>query len=550
MGYKTVQDPTTGAWILQYVPDDEEVKAPTPEKYWLNFPKTEAPLPKVTDWTRTLSSPQAEASGRIGGIESTARQVQPLAALDIPAYQTPSLPTVSSWQLPKAEKTYPAPKVEPFPPVETYKIGKGLQPEIPTYEPPPYQPEQAEQVKKSWEAQAAELGGEAPVTKSLLDTILGYITTPFKAQGVSAAEEKPSYIEPLPGTEKGWLQRTPYEVTPAGKESPMFKGWATGTETKEFTPSATTPPKAKVTDTEKMVKEWGKTGKTDLTYFDTSNDSDTYSVISLMAQEGMPLPQLSNERLSRIKDPTVIGNMWQAGYKLPQVIEATSMELDNIRKRVSQSVQIDIADNVAITSDELSKLDYKSLVNAVDFLGRVSDDDWRRIDEEGIVYRPNFSFTGFDSFGNKQYQFQGWYQDTKYETEAEKTRKQTEKQREQSLEQQRWEWQQYWTAEATEQRNRQREDSYQWNLNKSNEGWGSYYQFLDSLKLPPEANEYFSSAAQFNELRRRWQTSGGGLPWEQWLAQNDFMKEWNQRRPTERGEKPYLYKSRIRRVSY
>jgi hypothetical protein len=110
------------------------------------------------------------------------------------------------------------------------------------------------------------------------------------------------------------------------------------------------------------------------------------------------------------------------------------------------------------------------------------------------------------------------------------------------------EW--YWSDEATQQRQKEREESYDFQQEKDLEGWKEYYAALDAMKLYPDASEYWSQAGKFAELRRKWETSDSGLTWEAWLGQFDFEGEWYALPPVERGEKPYIYSPRMIRLNY
>lgn len=111
-------------------------------------------------------------------------------------------------------------------------------------------------------------------------------------------------------------------------------------------------------------------------------------------------------------------------------------------------------------------------------------------------------------------------------------------------------WNYYWSAEAVANRNQQREESAAWSEQKDLEGWAEYYANLDSLKMNPLIDNYFESPTQFAELRRRWQTSGSGMAWGDWLKQYDFKGEWYMRSPSDRGERPAVFAPRMRSTSY
>ncbi len=252
------------------------------------------------------------------------------------------------------------------------------------------------------------------------------------------------------------------------------------------------------------------------------------------------LPPISDNRLNNIADHDVMKNVWDTGYKASAVINFSTQTITDFYNQMGIPLY-------GVESDEqLQQIDYMSLINVLYDLsgqGKFSLSDFKRMKEEGKTLRLNTSTKGLDGLGNKLFS-------ASLETDVPFEPK---KKKEEQTEAEYWtEWQKdynhYWDPRQVAQRNSQREDSWQWSRNKELEGWAEYYGVLDKLKLAPFANEFFDSPTQFNDLRRRWETTSG-KSWEQFLKDYDFISHWYQQRPTERGERPAAFAPALTAVS-
>jgi len=112
----------------------------------------------------------------------------------------------------------------------------------------------------------------------------------------------------------------------------------------------------------------------------------------------------------------------------------------------------------------------------------------------------------------------------------------------------------YWAAEATGDRQRRREEEWRAARVEELEGWSGYYSHIQSAKLPPQADEWFSSPTRFNELRRKFETEvgvgAGETQWESWLGKVNLREEWSLRGPRARGEYPGQMAGRMTSMRY
>ena len=165
-------------------------------------------------------------------------------------------------------------------------------------------------------------------------------------------------------------------------------------------------------------------------------------------------------------------------------------------------------------------------------LNEITDEEWAELAERGYGLKVDTTFKGLDALGQPVFSAKWTTVPIREpQTGAEE------------------EYDDYWSPENVEERNRRREESWEWYHAKELEGWAEYYKVLQELKLPPYMDEYFSSPARFNELRRIWETTAKHLSWEGFLRQYDFMAHWYRLSPRERGERPTAFAPPMTAVS-
>ncbi len=253
---------------------------------------------------------------------------------------------------------------------------------------------------------------------------------------------------------------------------------------------------------------------------------------------------ISGGRLDAVQDEASFKILWDTGYKSPKFLSNST----NLFQQASATLGIPFMGTE--DPEKIKSMEYNSLKNALLDLtgqGKYSPQDLvdmaKKHSEEGTTLRLATSYSGIDAFGNPTYTA---YWDTIPYKEPEKTAGQKEAEY--------WaDWQtdynHYWSPQQVAARDKQRQDSWEWSHNKDLEGWSEYYASLNVLKLPPYMSEWASSTTMFNDLRRIWETAGGGQSWEGFLANYDFWGKWYARKPSERGERPTAFAPIMTQVS-
>ncbi len=573
MGYRTVMN-DMGEWVLEWVPDEEPPPQPqtqtpkpsdiydtgyTPEQY-SPTPKPsevydtgytpEQWIPKTQDWIRTLPSPQQEATGTIGGAQTTARETQPLSALDIPTYETPQLPqTASDWLRQQNEQQQIAQQAARY------------QPEWPEMEISPELAQKATAVKETWDT--GELVGDSEVSQNLLDVIgnwiFGTVSKPAEAQTPKGTPEEESNLAELTKEIYAPINRNaPQQTITPDLVKKQFEILG-----RRVAKLSAADQKAEVADTWKdIVTTISKVG--DPANFVSDPEVHQAIVEQMLINdkaspkwvESLPPDQLSGT-LTKIagynpdklpksisdayldaippKNELAMAQLWDLGYKGTKLTKDTNDVLTKFNT-MSQG-------KVSFNPEQLNGVKYMNMKALVSYLQQMPQEQWQKLAENNGRMVLKTTQTGFDALGNPVFNAV-W--DTVYPPDS----KLTQSDKDKWIDQQRFQYEWYWSPEAVAQRQKEREESWEFSHQKELEGWGSYYNFLDAKKMYPDMNDFYKSPAMFAELRRRWETTGGGVDWETWLANYDFDENWYTKRPTERGEKPSYYKSRIRRVSY
>lgn len=250
-------------------------------------------------------------------------------------------------------------------------------------------------------------------------------------------------------------------------------------------------------------------------------------------------PELSQEYLATIPKGPNFGILYDNGYRLKKYQD----EAIAIVKQV-QDALAGTGVNVMFKPEILNNLEYANIESLKLWINQQPPEFWQKLAESGGSLFLNVTDTGKFNYKDEAIYRANW--DWEYAPDT--GMKQSEKDR--YIEQQRFynEW--YWSEEAVAQRAKEREESWEYYHEKDLEGWGDYYNMLDGMKLYPDAYEYWSQPGKFQELRRKWETTGGGVDWNTWLQQFDFEGEWYRLSPTERGEKPYIYNPRMIRINY
>lgn len=276
--------------------------------------------------------------------------------------------------------------------------------------------------------------------------------------------------------------------------------------------------------------------KYDPKWTESLNDASLGKVITQVASQDptkLP-PTISQERLDAMERGPDFATLYDSGYRS----EAYQNELSGIVQQAQTA-----GAQMLYDPEVLNTLTYANIEGLKQELTQISPAQWQDILENGGQITLKTEFWKFNAKGeplNKG----SW--DIDYPPQSEMTK--SEQQRYIDEQQFYNEW--YWSDESIEQRQKEREEWYDYQHEKQMEGWKEYYATLDTMKLYPDANEYWSDPGRFAELRRMWETSDSGLSWEAWLQQYDFEGEWYKLPPQERGEKPYLYNPRMIRLNY
>lgn len=247
-------------------------------------------------------------------------------------------------------------------------------------------------------------------------------------------------------------------------------------------------------------------------------------------------PEISQERLDAVKRDWNFGILYDAGYR------STTYQtefVDGVQQLVDSGIQ------VAYDPAILNNLTYVNIEGLKKWLVSQPPAFWQQLVDKNGQLALNISETDVKLNGKGEKIYSANWQPY-FPPESEMA--QSEKDR--YIDQQQFynEW--YWSDEAIAQRQKEREENYAYNQEKDLEGWKEYYAILDTMKLYPDASEYWSQSGKFAELRRKWETSDSGLSWDAWLQQFDFEGEWYALAPQERGEKKYVYSPRMIRLNY
>jgi hypothetical protein len=260
-------------------------------------------------------------------------------------------------------------------------------------------------------------------------------------------------------------------------------------------------------------------------------DNDLSSIVNMAAQNNINLPEINPERLSKLRDEGTIATFQNAGYEMTGLYDS----VDKYLRDWESENGVDIL----ITKDQLSKLNYESLselMENLNLLGQSPDEmeDLRNLDKSLTLSLTSKSMTpkGKMLYTTAQWKSVGGMTQSEYN----KLQSQQEEN-------------DYWSSTSINERNRRREESYEWSKAKDLEGWDAFYKTMNDLKLTPDMDNYFNNPTMFNDLRRQWETSGTNLSWEQWLAQYDFKGTWNKLSPRDRGERPSTFAPRMTGVS-
>lgn len=277
-------------------------------------------------------------------------------------------------------------------------------------------------------------------------------------------------------------------------------------------------------------------GKYDKNWVETLQDTNLATVVRSVASKDVAKlpPEISQERLDAMKRGPDFAAVYDLGYR-SQVYQSEMTTI--VQQAQAQGVPVTYSPEV------LDTLTYANIEGLKQELAQISPAQWQQIIDNNGQITLKTEFWKFNQRGEPVNQA-SWDIDFPPESEM----KQSEKER--YIDQQRFynEW--YWSDESVAQRQKEREEWDEFQREKDLEGWKEYYSILDTMRLYPDANEYWSQPGKFAELRRKWETSKSGLSWEAWLQQFDFEGEWYAKAPSERGEKKYIYSPRMMRLNY
>lgn len=293
---------------------------------------------------------------------------------------------------------------------------------------------------------------------------------------------------------------------------------------------------------ELMNQEMLMRDKYDPKWVETMQDrslSKVMTQVSSLDATKLP-PSIAPERLDAVKEPLDMATLWDLGYRAPKVAQGVN---DTIKQVQTALTDAGVGTQLQYNPKDFDTLTYANVIGLEQYLSQMSQAEWQKIIDGGATISLKTEFWKFNAKGEPVNR--GTW-DINYPPQS----KMTQSERERYIDQQQFynEW--YWSQEATEQRQKEREESWEYYHEKDLEGWKEYYSILDSSKMLPDAYEYFSESGRFTELHRKWETSGSGLSWDQWLAGYDFEGEWFKKSPQERGERPYIFNPRMQRLNY
>ncbi len=278
----------------------------------------------------------------------------------------------------------------------------------------------------------------------------------------------------------------------------------------------------------------------DQNWFESMQDTGLSTVVNQVASlDPSKLPaEISQERLDAMQRGPDFATLYDMGYRSKAYQDEASQIIQNAQEFLEGSDAQIIYDPA-----ELDSLTYANIEALKQDIAQTSPADWQRIAEDGGQINLRTEFYEFNERGeaiNRAW----WEVDYPPQSEMSKSEKEL------YMDRQRFYYEWYWSDESIEQRRKEREESYQYYHEKDLEGWGDYYDLLETMKLYGEQNDYWSAPGKFEELRRKWETTGGDLSWEDWLKQFDFEGEWASLTPEERGERKYIYSPRMQRLNY
>jgi len=265
-------------------------------------------------------------------------------------------------------------------------------------------------------------------------------------------------------------------------------------------------------------------------FYEAQNDTNLSQFAKEIGDNARYVP-ISDERLDAMEDEASIASLWDTGYKAPKVVNYISSVFEQFSNE--SSIPLWGADD----PDKLKSIDYESLMNSGRELSEMSPNEMQKMVDNGTTMRLETRQTNkYDSFGNPVFTA-SWAKDVPYQPpQKSQAQSDTDYWNDWDIDVKR-----YWDSREVADRNKRREESWEWSHNKELEGWGEFYSALDVLKMTPFMNEWASSPAVFNELRRIWETTAKGQKWTDFLKGYDFMAKWFEQRPEARGEKPTAF---------
>jgi hypothetical protein len=252
--------------------------------------------------------------------------------------------------------------------------------------------------------------------------------------------------------------------------------------------------------------------KYDQKRLETLKDTSLGKVMTQVASEDptrLP-PEISQERLDAMERGPDFATLYDMGYRSLAYQDEVNLIVQQAQAQGAQ---------ILYNQQILNTLTYANIEGLKQQLAQINPALWQQIIEnQGQITLK----TEFWKFNERGEQINKGVWDIDYPPQS----KMSQSELERYVDQQRFYNQWYWRQEAIEQRRKEREESWEYSHEKDLEGWKEYYAMLDSMKLYPDANDYWSLPGKFSELRRKWETTGGSMSWDAWLKQFDFEGEW------------------------
>ncbi len=272
------------------------------------------------------------------------------------------------------------------------------------------------------------------------------------------------------------------------------------------------------------------------------DDANLIEYINKMGTDGSAKDaDIPMSRLDAIQDSGVMASAWDAGFESDKMLSSIKDYITKTANGHNVYVELD--------EDTLKKLTSDSINELITQMDSTSDAEWNLIASKGMTLVIQAGkVIATDLKGNSR--ISGSWDSITAPKIAQVTKEETQKEQKTDAQLRQEKYDEYWSDEEVNQRQAQWEEYYQWQQSKDLEGWSDYYKLLNNLKMSPEMNDYYSQTAVFNELKRKWQTSGSKLAWSQWLAQFNFNEDWGSKRPSDRGERPGVYNPRLKEVTY